>query len=188
MGVDDSVRAPRFVGATELSLSRTSSHSRRERLTKMQSRSPCSPIPNSSDILQAVIDATPDAIFVKDLDGRYVLVNDAAARFVGRPPPGCRSARTTSSSIRKKPRAASWKTTRSARQRHGDVVRGRGDERGRHAGLPGHQGRLPRQRRPDPRHLRHLARHHRAAHGARLARADAGRRCSDRRRWKPSAS
>jgi PAS domain S-box-containing protein len=43
-------------------------------------------IANSSDILQAVIDATPDAIFVKDLDGRYVLVNAAAARFVGRSP------------------------------------------------------------------------------------------------------
>jgi PAS domain S-box-containing protein len=43
-------------------------------------------IPNASDILQAVIDATPDAIFVKDLEGRYVLVNQAAARFVGRTP------------------------------------------------------------------------------------------------------
>jgi PAS domain S-box-containing protein len=43
-------------------------------------------IPNASDILLAVIDATPDAIFVKDLDGRYVLVNQAAARFVDRPP------------------------------------------------------------------------------------------------------
>ena len=41
-------------------------------------------IPNASDILLAVIDATPDAIFVKDLDGRYILVNQAAARFVGR--------------------------------------------------------------------------------------------------------
>ena len=44
------------------------------------------PIKNASDILLAVIDATPDAIFVKDLDGRYVLVNEAAARFVGRTP------------------------------------------------------------------------------------------------------
>ncbi|MFM8536276.1 MAG: PAS domain-containing protein [Acidimicrobiia bacterium] len=43
-------------------------------------------IPNASDILLAVIDATPDAIFVKDLDGRYVIVNQAAARFVGRTP------------------------------------------------------------------------------------------------------
>jgi PAS domain S-box-containing protein len=43
-------------------------------------------IANSSDILQAVIDATPDAIFVKDLQGCYVLVNRAAARFLDRPP------------------------------------------------------------------------------------------------------
>jgi PAS domain S-box-containing protein len=43
-------------------------------------------IPNSVDILQAVLEATPDAIFVKDLAGRYVLVNAAAARFLGRRP------------------------------------------------------------------------------------------------------
>jgi PAS domain S-box-containing protein len=43
-------------------------------------------IPNSVDILQAVIEATPDAIFVKDLEGRYVVVNAAAARFLGRRP------------------------------------------------------------------------------------------------------
>ena len=41
-------------------------------------------IPNSFDILQAVIEATPDAIFVKDLEGRYVLVNEAFVRFVGK--------------------------------------------------------------------------------------------------------
>ena len=43
-------------------------------------------IPNSFDILQAVIQATPDAIFVKDLEGRYVVVNAAAAEFLGRRP------------------------------------------------------------------------------------------------------
>ena len=43
-------------------------------------------IPNSTDILLAVIEATPDAIFVKDRDGRYVIVNQAAARFVGGKP------------------------------------------------------------------------------------------------------
>ncbi len=43
-------------------------------------------IPNSSDILEAVIQATPDAIFVKDLDGRYLLVNEAFARFIGKSP------------------------------------------------------------------------------------------------------
>jgi PAS domain S-box-containing protein len=41
-------------------------------------------IPNSFDILQAVIEATPDAIFVKDLEGRYVLVNAAFSRFTGK--------------------------------------------------------------------------------------------------------
>jgi PAS domain S-box-containing protein len=44
------------------------------------------PIPNIHDILQAVIEATPDAIFVKDLEGRYVVVNLAAARFLGKSP------------------------------------------------------------------------------------------------------
>src|SRR5437764_13271059 len=43
-------------------------------------------IPNSFQILQAVMEATPDAIFVKDLEGRYVLVNGAAARFLGKSP------------------------------------------------------------------------------------------------------
>jgi PAS domain S-box-containing protein len=43
-------------------------------------------IPNSYDILQAVIEATPDAIFVKDLEGRYVLVNAAFAGFIGKSP------------------------------------------------------------------------------------------------------
>jgi PAS domain S-box-containing protein len=42
-------------------------------------------IPNSFDILHAVIEATPDAIFVKDLEGRYVLVNEAFCRFIGKP-------------------------------------------------------------------------------------------------------
>ena len=43
-------------------------------------------LPNSYDILQAVIEATPDAIFVKDLEGRYVLINEAFARFLNRSP------------------------------------------------------------------------------------------------------
>src|SRR5437016_4072265 len=43
-------------------------------------------IPNSYDILQAVIEATPDAIFVKDLQGCYVVVNEAFARFINKSP------------------------------------------------------------------------------------------------------
>jgi len=35
-------------------------------------------------LLEAVVQGTTDAIFVKDLHGRYLLFNEAAARFVGR--------------------------------------------------------------------------------------------------------
>ncbi|WP_224243127.1 PAS domain-containing sensor histidine kinase [Hyalangium gracile] len=37
------------------------------------------------DLLHAVIESTTDAVFVKDLAGRYVLLNTAAARAFGRP-------------------------------------------------------------------------------------------------------
>jgi sigma-B regulation protein RsbU (phosphoserine phosphatase) len=37
------------------------------------------------DLLNAVIESTTDAVFVKDLAGRYVLMNTAAARAFGRP-------------------------------------------------------------------------------------------------------
>ena len=36
-------------------------------------------------LLRAVVDGTTDAVFVKDREGRYQLVNDAAAKFIGRP-------------------------------------------------------------------------------------------------------
>ncbi|MDB6071954.1 MAG: Blue-light-activated protein, partial [Verrucomicrobiales bacterium] len=38
------------------------------------------------DLLKAVADHTTDAVFVKDRAGRYLLCNEAAGRFVGRPP------------------------------------------------------------------------------------------------------
>ncbi len=41
-------------------------------------------IRRTSELLRAVTEGTPDAVFVKDLDGRYQLFNKAAARFVGR--------------------------------------------------------------------------------------------------------
>lgn len=40
----------------------------------------------SEALLRAVVDGSTDAIFVKDADGRYLLFNDAAGRFVGKPP------------------------------------------------------------------------------------------------------
>jgi len=35
-------------------------------------------------LLRSLIDSTPDAVYVKDLDGRYVLVNQEVARLVGK--------------------------------------------------------------------------------------------------------
>lgn len=39
----------------------------------------------TSNLLTAVADGLPDAVFVKDLEGRYLLFNKGAASFVGRP-------------------------------------------------------------------------------------------------------
>jgi len=38
----------------------------------------------SQNLLQAVVDGTTDAIYVKDLQGRYRLINNAALRFTGK--------------------------------------------------------------------------------------------------------
>lgn len=38
-----------------------------------------------TDLLRAIAEWTPDAVFVKDRDGKYLLFNPAASRFVGRP-------------------------------------------------------------------------------------------------------
>jgi PAS domain S-box-containing protein len=38
----------------------------------------------TTKLLQAVVDGSPDAVFVKDLQGRYLLCNGAVARFLGR--------------------------------------------------------------------------------------------------------
>ena len=42
-------------------------------------------IAQSAELLRAVSDGTTDALFVKDLDGRYLMINEAGARFIGRP-------------------------------------------------------------------------------------------------------
>jgi two-component system cell cycle sensor histidine kinase/response regulator CckA len=40
----------------------------------------------SHDLLRAVVEGTPDAILVKDLRGRYQMINSAGARILGRTP------------------------------------------------------------------------------------------------------
>jgi PAS domain S-box-containing protein len=42
-------------------------------------------IKQSRALLRSIIDSTPDAIYVKDPDGRYLLVNSATENFVGKP-------------------------------------------------------------------------------------------------------
>jgi PAS domain S-box-containing protein len=39
----------------------------------------------SHNLMRAVIEGTTDFIYVKDLDGRYLMMNSAAATFIGRP-------------------------------------------------------------------------------------------------------
>jgi two-component system sensor histidine kinase/response regulator len=39
----------------------------------------------TNTLLGAVLDGTTDAVFVKDISGRYILINAAGARFIGRP-------------------------------------------------------------------------------------------------------
>jgi PAS domain S-box-containing protein len=38
----------------------------------------------SHSLLNAVVEGTPDAVFVKDREGRYLMINSACARFMGR--------------------------------------------------------------------------------------------------------
>src|SRR5581483_8196379 len=42
-------------------------------------------VQRTTELLRVVAEGTPDAVFVKDRQGRYLLFNEAASRFVGRP-------------------------------------------------------------------------------------------------------
>ncbi len=42
-------------------------------------------VKRSEQLTRAVVEGSPDAVFVKDKDGRYLLFNEAAARIVGKP-------------------------------------------------------------------------------------------------------
>ncbi|HEX6039752.1 hybrid sensor histidine kinase/response regulator [Longimicrobium sp.] len=66
-----------FVVVTAVALYGMLVHNLREVLASQAGRQ------EQAALLQAVIAATTDAVFVKDLDGRYVLVNDAGAAMLG---------------------------------------------------------------------------------------------------------
>src|SRR5208337_3581919 len=42
---------------------------------------------NNLALLRGITEGTPDAVFVKDLEGRYLMINSAGARFLGLTPP-----------------------------------------------------------------------------------------------------
>jgi PAS domain S-box-containing protein len=44
-------------------------------------------IENNLALLRGITEGTPDAVFVKDLEGRYLMINSAGARFLGLTPP-----------------------------------------------------------------------------------------------------
>lgn len=63
-----------------------------EDITKRQRTD--SALVESHNLLQAVVEGTADAVFVKDLQGGYLMINSAGARFLGKTVEGC-SARMT---------------------------------------------------------------------------------------------
>ncbi|MEJ1979010.1 MAG: PAS domain S-box protein [Acetobacteraceae bacterium] len=69
----------------------------------------------STALLQAVMDGATDAIFLKDLDGRFLLFNRAAARFVNRPVADVLAGRSAKSSARKPVRRSASSNFRSCR-------------------------------------------------------------------------
>lgn len=88
---DDDLATLRTLAAsasTELQLRRVANEHRAQRdlaaregsLARIAERA----LRKTSDLFRAVIDGSSDAIFVKDADGRYVMVNAAGAAMVGR--------------------------------------------------------------------------------------------------------
>ena len=80
MGLNDFVlkdRLFRLVPAIERSM-REAAEKKRRKSAELKSA-------QNEQLMRAVLDGTPDAIFVKDSNGRYLLCNEAAARITGFP-------------------------------------------------------------------------------------------------------
>ncbi|WP_338414368.1 PAS domain-containing protein [uncultured Sphaerotilus sp.] len=75
-----------FIGATAVALYvLLTRHVERGRRAFDRERAAWRERDDAMRLLQSLVDASPDAIYVKDRSGRYQLFNDAAARLVGRP-------------------------------------------------------------------------------------------------------
>ena len=115
-----------------------------------------------NDILQAILDGTTDAIYVKDLQGRYLLINAAGARFLDRPVEEILGqddralfSPESAAAIMAQDR---WVLTSGRTQTVEEV----GTAGGQTRHLPIHQGPLPGCRGPADRDIRHLARYQRS--------------------------
>ena len=79
----------------------------------------------SHSLLHAVVEGTSDAMFVKDLDGRYLMINTAGARFLGKTDRRSHRSSTIGSCSRRTRRACCLEHDRKCRERgHPADVRG----------------------------------------------------------------
>ena len=112
-------------------------------------------------ISESVIEAVPDAAFVKDLRGRYVMMNTAGARLLGKP--ASELLGKEDSELFSPDQRPTVRSGRPQDHRRGDGQDLRGDrgDSGGHADLLDDQGTVRGRAGPDRRHHRHRTRRHR---------------------------
>ena len=132
-------------------------------LPRVRRRSPRPIAPRSRRrMLEQVLEATTDSIYLKDLDGRYLLVNSATARLIGRP--GDEILGRTNRELL--PEVADEIADHDAEVIERDTpdgVRDHGPLRRPALHPVGHEEPVSRRDRRDDRLARDRARHHRAA-------------------------
>jgi PAS domain S-box-containing protein len=116
----------------------------------------------SHSLLSAVTEGTPDAVFVKDTRGRYILINTAGAGLAGRCPEEVLGKDDTALFEPETARAFMEADRRVLEGGRGGHVRRHPHRRGHYPGLCDHQGGVPGLAGQAPRRLRHRPGHHRA--------------------------
>ena len=81
-----SVAREQFGWAVALALISFASASGRMFFVQNQLLASSQKLRNNLSLLRGIMESTPDAVFVKDLNGRYIMVNPAAGRFIDKAP------------------------------------------------------------------------------------------------------
>ena len=81
-----SVAREQFGWAVALALISFASASGRMFFVQNQLLASSQKLQNNLSLLRGIMESTPDAVFVKDLQGRYMMVNPAAAKFISKTP------------------------------------------------------------------------------------------------------